>query len=360
LLLVLAAPVVAAPTEASAPTVKDDVAKARETFQMAERLYRQARYAEALKKFEEAYALKPHPSVVFNIARCYEKLNQPAKALRAYRDYQRMSPGTAAVGEAIANLERRLRETGVQQLMVFAEPPTAHIEVDGKDVGQSPASVELPAGNHRLVVRADGFEPVERFFEMTLSRGVEMTITLRPLSEKDEARPEPVAIQKEEPPPAPVQPPSPPPVEVTKREEAGEAPVFHRFFAAGRFNAAIPPAQAGATSVFASVLAGVNVLPTVTVAAGVLIASPLGFMVQAGWVPFNQRGRLKPVLSVEVPLVLTGPVSVGLGLAPGVRFDVTHFLSLGIDVPVTFFVSAPAGAPNFYVFATGMAAVRFF
>lgn len=342
--------------------MKDDTAKAKEAFQRAQKLYKQARYAEAIEKFEEAYALKPHPVIYFNIGRCYEQLNETAKAPRAYRDYLRLSPTAAdrdTVADAIANLERRLRDTGVQQLLVFTEPPTARIEVDGQDVGQSPASIELKAGNHQLVVRADGFEPVERSFVMSLSRATEMTINLRPVSEKPEPPPPPpVEVKKEEPLPPP--PPPPPPVEVTQPKVADEAPKFHRFFVAGRFNAAIPPTQASSTSVFASVLAGVSVLPSLSVAAGVLIASPIGFLLQASWVPFNVNGRLKPVLSLEVPLVLTGPVSVGAGLAPGVRFDVTHFLSLGVDLPVTFFFSAPAGAPNFYVFATGTATVRFF
>jgi hypothetical protein len=175
-------------TPAPAPAAEEggaDVAKAKELFQWGQKLYKQARYAEAIAKFEEAYAVRPHPVIYFNIGKCYEQLGETAKALRNYRDYLRLAPDAKdkeTVSDAIANLERRLREKGMQQLMVFADPATARISVDGKELGGSPASVELVAGNHTLTVTADGYEKVERSFVMQTTRATEMTITLRPVT----------------------------------------------------------------------------------------------------------------------------------------------------------------------------------
>lgn len=170
-----------------------------------QRFYKEARYADAIAKFEEAYAIKPSPVLFYNIGRCHEQLGDVPRALRAYRDYLRMQPDAKdkdTVNDAIANLERRLKEKGLQQLMVFADPPTAIIEVDGKVLGNSPASVELTAGNHKLLVRADGYEPTERAFVMQTSRATEMTINLRPAGK-------------------PMEPPPPPPplVDVPKKED---------------------------------------------------------------------------------------------------------------------------------------------
>lgn len=203
--LLIAAPAPKAKKAAPAAEAETgDTKKAKELFQRAQKLYKQARYAEAIEKFEEAYAARPHPVIYFNIGKCYEQLNETPKALRAYRDYLRLMPDAKdrdTVADAIANLERRLKEKGVQQLMVFADPPNAHIEVDGKDLGSSPASVELVAGNHQLRVFLDGYEPVERAFVMSITRATEMTINLR------EARND-------------VPPPPPPPVvDVPKKEE---------------------------------------------------------------------------------------------------------------------------------------------
>lgn len=204
----LAAPPAKAPAPAPAKAQEDgDTKKARELFQWAQKLYKQARYMEAIGKFEEAYALRPHPVIYFNIGKCHEQLGDTPKALRAYRDYLRLAPEAndrETVSDAIANLERRLKERGVQQLMVFTEPPNARIEVDGKALGSAPATVELQAGNHKMTVSADGFETVDRSFVMSATRSMEMTINLRAVNAPKDPGPPP---------------PTPPLVDAPKKDE---------------------------------------------------------------------------------------------------------------------------------------------
>jgi hypothetical protein len=169
---------------------------AKEAFGAAKKLYDKGRYADAVKKFEDAYALRPHPVIFFNIGKCYEKLNEPAKAMRAYRDYLRLLPDASdrpAVQDSIANLERKLRDKGVQQLMVFYEPKEAAVEIDGKALaGPSPATVELAAGEHTLTAKADGFEPLKRTLTTALAHATEVTVTLEAKKETPavEAKPE--------------------------------------------------------------------------------------------------------------------------------------------------------------------------
>lgn len=212
--LLLSAP---AAKKAPAPVAAEDATtkKAKELFSWGQKLYKQARYAEAVEKFEEAYAVRPHPVIYFNIGKCYEQLGDTAKALRSYRDYLRLSPDASdreTVSDAIANLERRLREKGLQQLMVFADPPSAHIAVDGRELGTSPVSVELVAGNHQLVVTAEGYEKVERSFVMQLSRATEMSISLRPVGQKDAPLASDAPKKEEKPALDPGPPPPPPPM----------------------------------------------------------------------------------------------------------------------------------------------------
>lgn len=223
--LFLAAPAPKAKPAAAAEE-GGDVKKAKELFQWGQKLYKQARYAEAISKFEEAYAVRPHPVIYFNIGKCWEQLGETAKALRAYRDYLRLAPDAKdkeTVSDAIANLERRLREKGMQQLMVFADPPSARISVDGKELGSSPVSVELIAGNHTLTVVADGFEKVDRSFVMQTTRATEMTISLRPVGKEPVKEPvkEPIASDAPKVEPKkddPGTPPPMPPVVVTPVE----------------------------------------------------------------------------------------------------------------------------------------------
>ncbi|MBE2250701.1 MAG: tetratricopeptide repeat protein [Myxococcus sp.] len=145
----LAAPAGGPAKGAATPPEATDLARAKELVQAGQRLYKQARYPEAIAKFEEAYLVRPHPVITYNIGKCYEQLGETARAMRAYRDYLRLSPNAddrETVSDAITNLERRLREKGLQQLMVFAEPPSARVSIDGKDLGNPPVSIELIAG----------------------------------------------------------------------------------------------------------------------------------------------------------------------------------------------------------------------
>jgi hypothetical protein len=170
-----------APAFAAEPAVDDATARAKEAFSAGQQLYKAGRYAEAVTRFEAAYAAKPHPSILFNIARCWEALDEVAKALRSFKDYLHADPDAKdkqAVVDSIANLERKLRAKGLQQIMIFAEPKDATITVNGKLLGTSPASTELPAGEHSLAVRAPGFTTVERTFTMQLAKGSELTVVL--------------------------------------------------------------------------------------------------------------------------------------------------------------------------------------
>ncbi|MDP1919731.1 MAG: PEGA domain-containing protein [Myxococcales bacterium] len=193
---------------APAPAAADDATRAKEIFKAAQKLYKEARYADAIARFEEAYVLKPSPVIIYNIGKCHEQLGDVPKAMRSYRDYLRLAPDAKdkdTVGDAIANLERRLKEKGLQQLLVFADPPAAIVEVDGKLLGNSPASIELTAGNHKLTVKAEGYETTERSFVMQTARAIEMTINLRKL----ESTPPLDAPKKEDPKPVALTPTNP-------------------------------------------------------------------------------------------------------------------------------------------------------
>lgn len=174
LCLALASSALAAPAAPEANTEK-----ARTAFSAAQTLYQAGRFAEALTKFQEAQALKPHPVIIFNIARCHEQLGALPQALAAYREYLRLSPDATdrdAVKTSIASLEKRVPQT--QQLVVSVEPATAVVKVDGKKVGSSPATIELPPGEHALEVSAEGYEPFKRSFTMSAQRPLEMNVSL--------------------------------------------------------------------------------------------------------------------------------------------------------------------------------------
>jgi tetratricopeptide (TPR) repeat protein len=176
----------AAPPPPAAPASPEEartLKQARELFTSALALYKQGRFAEALAKFEETWALRPHPSIQFNLGKCFEELGDSSKALRAYREYLRLAPEATdrdVVSESIARLERSLRAKGLQQLSVTAQPAGAHVTVDGAELGPAPATVTLPVGVHRVVVSAEGFASFEKAVLLQLLEASSLEVTLEP------------------------------------------------------------------------------------------------------------------------------------------------------------------------------------
>jgi len=198
----------------------DEAARLRALFADGQRLFSERRFSEAASRFERLYELKPHPSVLFNLARCYEKLQETPRALRFYRDYIHQAPDAPdrpQVVESIQALESRLRKRGVSQLMVFTEPPGARVEVDGKYLGESPASAELLPGPHELTVSAEGFVRETRIVPVVLGVSPEASVSL--------VRGAPAPIVQVERLPEPVAPalPSAPPDAVPAAQVARQA-----------------------------------------------------------------------------------------------------------------------------------------
>jgi hypothetical protein len=99
--------------------VADSKAAARRQARVATRLFDESKYREAAAAFEKAYAIRPHYLVQCNIARCYERLGEPATAVGHYRrcldEGGAGSPQAGEIREALAAVETK----------VGARPPTA-------------------------------------------------------------------------------------------------------------------------------------------------------------------------------------------------------------------------------------------
>jgi hypothetical protein len=180
LLLVCAQAAAAAPTPPEAGDEATREAKAH--FRKGTDLYREARYHEAIGEFEAALRLRPHGVIHYNLAQCHERLGDIPSALREYHEYLRAVPGAedrATVLAAMANLEARLGALGVQQLLVYSDPPGAEVLVDGQSRGRTPFVAVLPHGAHALALEKDGFARVER--EVVLAdRSVQIEVALTP------------------------------------------------------------------------------------------------------------------------------------------------------------------------------------
>ncbi len=191
LCVLLAAGVIAAPnawaqTAPSAARGQDANARARKHFDSGTRLYKQARYKDAIAEFTAAYKAKPHGVILFNIAQCHEKLGDLPAALRGYAAYLRDLPNAddrETVRVVMKNLEARLAAKGIQQLRVYSQPDQATVFIDGTRRGVTPFSAELPLGTYRVGVEIEGYALNERRIELTSDTSVALDFTLEKRTE---------------------------------------------------------------------------------------------------------------------------------------------------------------------------------
>src|SRR5687767_10419734 len=82
---------------AAAPAVARDskTEKAAEHFALAEQAERRKDWEAAILEYKQAYALKPHPDVLYNIAKNYERLEDWGNAAEYYQRYLDESPDAA-------------------------------------------------------------------------------------------------------------------------------------------------------------------------------------------------------------------------------------------------------------------------
>ncbi|HZN93345.1 MAG TPA: PEGA domain-containing protein [Myxococcales bacterium] len=186
---------------ASAALAADDLAEAKRHADAGLSLYKEARYREAISELEQAVSLsiktKPEAAgvVSYNLGQAHEKLGDIGAAVKAYKEYLRLVPRAtdrAAVQTLVGNLEARLTR-GVQELAVSSDPSGANVSVDGKLRAATPVTMELPYGEHKLELTAEGHEPAVRTVNLTPQAAMKVDVSL---AKKAAPAPPPPVVEK--------------------------------------------------------------------------------------------------------------------------------------------------------------------
>jgi hypothetical protein len=217
--------------------------------------------------------------------------------------------------------------------------------VDGSDLGNSPASIELTPGNHRVSVAMEGYDGIERAFVMPFDRSMDLSLALRKRSET-----------------SPILNAGAGPAAVVQSPSASTA-------ASGRWEVAVRAqveavGGAGGAGGALAALAGARLGEALTVSAGAFItgstkAPEAGVLLRASVKPFNRGGSVRPVFALELPLLFASSPAVGAALAGGMEWQPTRLASFGLELSGQYFVAAPRSANPFYVFITPNAALHF-
>jgi tetratricopeptide (TPR) repeat protein len=85
-------------------------AQAKALFELGTQRYEEARYAEAIEAFEEAYRLSERPALLYNLANANERMGNVKAAIRHLEQYKPNAPADEqqTIDRRLANLRERL------------------------------------------------------------------------------------------------------------------------------------------------------------------------------------------------------------------------------------------------------------
>jgi hypothetical protein len=145
------------------PPANDVVAKAEARNLLSEGsvCYEAGAYADALAKFNAAYAAFPSPKLLFNIGQANRALGRPVEALQAFESFLRDADDASAKGMEDARLyvDELRRQLG--RIVVHCDTTLADVSVDGKNVGKCPLADPIWAipGTHQVTASKADYAP---------------------------------------------------------------------------------------------------------------------------------------------------------------------------------------------------------
>ncbi|MEO0322025.1 MAG: PEGA domain-containing protein [Myxococcota bacterium] len=171
--------------------------RAREAYGRGVQLYEQELYAEAAAAFDEAYGYVPLPLVLRPLAEAHERagdIDGAVLALEGFLSHDHPDLSEEARSELEAKLASLKSNPGF--LDVYVDPEGAEIVIDGDvNAEAAPTRVELPAGEHVVIVSAEGFLPAERMVRVPYGGYARVEVTMEP-----EPLPEPEPVEVAPPP----------------------------------------------------------------------------------------------------------------------------------------------------------------
>jgi hypothetical protein len=178
------------------------VKEAAQQFERGQALYNKGQYVEAIRAFTKANAISPHPSALFNIARCHENLGDAVKALQVYQEALAATTDPATR----ADIQARMKRLAARPVKVFvsSKPSGATVTVDGRasaEPTKTPIVLRLTPGEHVLLVRLEGHHLEARRIAVEMDKELPVEVQLQPLPAPCPPPPPPCPPPRKCPPP---------------------------------------------------------------------------------------------------------------------------------------------------------------
>jgi hypothetical protein len=135
-------------------------ADAREFYAAGQHAYDAGDYESAIAHFEQAYQLKPHPNVLYNIAQAHERLLDYSASVVWFERYLREAPPDAEFRLVVENRLRVLRNLP-GRISITTIPEHVHATISGgghEYKSETPNTFKLPAGNYTIHLELPGWE----------------------------------------------------------------------------------------------------------------------------------------------------------------------------------------------------------
>jgi tetratricopeptide (TPR) repeat protein len=115
-----------APAPARADEAQSPEQRALDLFDKSETAYQNGRFAEAAMYLRGAYALKPDPVLLYNLARAYEGMGDLDRAVKAYQDFLAAEPSAkdrASIEMRVATLNKQIADREAARKRAALPPP---------------------------------------------------------------------------------------------------------------------------------------------------------------------------------------------------------------------------------------------
>lgn len=191
------------------PADKKTQDAARKAYGEGEKAYAAGDYAGAYTGFSKANELVPAPQAAYWAAKSLDAQGKSDEAIAAYEklltdpDFGKLGDDKTTDARArLADLKSKL----VAEVSVVTTPPGAVVTVDGTvQSGETPLTLKLPPGPHKLSVAAAGFEAKE--LDLDLKGGEKSEQTLELVAKAPPPPPPEPIVEASAPPPPPPPPP---------------------------------------------------------------------------------------------------------------------------------------------------------
>lgn len=154
--------------------------------QSAQELYDQGmaalnagRYREAAEKLDGSYRAKPVALVLYNLGLSYSGMGYPDRAVESFEAYVQYADATKE-GKTIAAVRQEIERIkgSYGRFNVTLTPSSALIEIDGVIVAPRDGKLWVQTGQHRIVIRAQGYETFEQTLQVQAGK-FDLDIKLR-------------------------------------------------------------------------------------------------------------------------------------------------------------------------------------